>query len=501
MRPPAMNQTAGARRCYWKKCILTASMERPQDLLIAHEARSLERSILARIAVLSLMGAFSVLHLLRVLDTGVVAETDAEATTTTVVAIVSLAAALRGLALARRRRELPLVGTGVVLLDILVLSALPVLWLATGTDRDVVPAFLLKNELFAIAVVLVVINALSLQPRYPAFMAAGAVVLHLTLLIYVLRDPRVVTTDSFHAHFTTGAVNLGLVTVRICALVLIGVVLSLVTRNARRLVHDAVGLQAANAQMRERQAQLVMEGRMNAMASLVAGVAHELNSPLGAVSSSLQTAERAAEKLGSDDGDARRDRVLAALSDSTSAGRAAVERLSGLVDSLKGFASLDRADVQRANLDDALDATLAVIDEGLKGGVAIEVEHGGLPELVCRPRELNQVFRTLIVNALEALAGEGTLRIATSATEHDVCIEIADDGPGMSSAQLATLFELSIGDKRERMGMGLGLLTGKRIVERHGGTLHIESRPGHGTAFTITLPRQTALEPDSAVSA
>lgn len=123
-------------------------------------------------------------------------------------------------------------------------------------------------------------------------------------------------------------------------------------------------------------------------------------------------------------------------------------------------------------------------------------ELSDLPPLLCRPKELNQVFMTIVVNALDALKGEGELRISTAHEEGRLTIEIADAGPGIAAAELETLFELRFSAKGRRMAMGLGLPAARRIVERHGGTLTVRSTVGKGTLFTIAVPVETRAAED-----
>ena len=131
------------------------------------------------------------------------------------------------------------------------------------------------------------------------------------------------------------------------------------------------------------------------------------------------------------------------------------------------------------------------------GAVKLVKELSDLPPLLCRPKELNQVFMTIVVNALEALKGEGELRISAAHEDGRLTIEIAEAGPGIAAAELETLFELRFSAKGRRMAMGLGLPTAPRIVERHGGTLTVESTVGKGTVFTIALPVETRAAEDT----
>ncbi len=118
-----------------------------------------------------------------------------------------------------------------------------------------------------------------------------------------------------------------------------------------------------------------------------------------------------------------------------------------------------------------------------------------IPPVYCRPQQINQVFMTLLVNAFEAMDGGGTLHIHTAATGDHVTVEIADTGRGIPREQMGKLFEIGFTAKSTRMSMGLGLPTGRNIIDRHGGSLSVESEVGRGTTFRISLPvHSTAAE-------
>ncbi len=113
---------------------------------------------------------------------------------------------------------------------------------------------------------------------------------------------------------------------------------------------------------------------------------------------------------------------------------------------------------------------------------------------MCRPQELNQVFYTLLKNAFEAMAGQGTLRLRTETERPNVRVQVTDSGPGIHSEKLATLFDLGFSSEKGRVAMGMGLPVAQQIVDRHGGSLTASSRLGEGATLTISLPVGT-LEP------
>ncbi len=254
-----------------------------------------------------------------------------------------------------------------------------------------------------------------------------------------------------------------------------------ITLEAQRLV----ALEVANAELRERQAEMLFEGKMAALSGLVAGVAHELNTPLGVIRSALDNSEKAAAKAAEK---GYTETLSSITRESAQTARIALARIATVVEALRDFARLDEAEEKYADMRDGLESTLALIDPKKLGGTQIVKDLSEIPKVRCRPKELNQVFMTLIVNALEAMKGSGELRIATRAGEGTLSVTVADTGPGISEDVLSSLFELKFRPGRGRMTMGLGLPTARRIVERHGGVLSVQSAVGVGTSFTLTLP-------------
>ncbi len=471
------------------------NLSRSDQLLIAREARVLAWSFAARLLFLAIFALLIALHLIGVIKPGMVAQTYTDA-----VGALGLIAATGivmyyGLRQARRQQHLRRIGYSAVILDLLFLSMLPLLWYVTLETVDGSSAFLMKEEL-TVAMVMIVINSLTLRPAYPAIMAGGTIVLHAVLAAIVLSDPLVVITEGYAEHFATPAVNPGVFGVRIFVLVLVGGFLSWLAYAARRTIHDAVELEVTNLEIKERQAELIMDGKMAAMSALVAGVAHEANTPLGVLESSLDTSERCARKLADAASvggalESSTKRLFDTLSNSGRSAHTAVVRLSKLVSSLKDFVHVDEAELQSADVRSGLDTVLSLVEPEVKGEVEVIKTYGNVPEIVCTPKELNQVFMTILVNAFEAMDGRGTLHLKTSTVDGNVTVDVTDTGPGIPEARLKGLFEIGFGEKKGRMSMSLGLPMGRRIVELHGGTLQVQSRQGEGTTFKISLPIDT----------
>ena len=164
-------------------------------------------------------------------------------------------------------------------------------------------------------------------------------------------------------------------------------------------------------------------------------------------------------------------------------------RVSELVAAVKSYSQMDRASVQRTNVTDGLESTLVMLGHKLRGDVTVVRDYGtDVPEIEAYAGELNQVWTNLIDNAIDAMDGAGTLRVATRADGNEVVVEIGDTGPGMSPQVAARAFDAFYTTKDVGKGTGLGLDIAQRIVvERHGGTISIDSRPGE-TVLRVRLP-------------
>lgn len=164
-------------------------------------------------------------------------------------------------------------------------------------------------------------------------------------------------------------------------------------------------------------------------------------------------------------------------------------RISGLVAAVRSYSQMDRASMQRIAVTDGLESTLVMLGHKLRGGITVVRDYDpGVPEIEAYAGELNQVWTNLIDNAIDAMDGAGTLRLVTRAERDDVVIEVCDTGPGMPPEVAARAFETFYTTKEAGRGTGLGLDIAQRIiVERHGGTITIDSQPGD-TVLRVRIP-------------
>jgi signal transduction histidine kinase len=258
-------------------------------------------------------------------------------------------------------------------------------------------------------------------------------------------------------------------------------------------------LEDALEQLREAQQQLVMREKMASLGNLVAGVAHEINNPVGAVKSAADTTARSIDLVcrsleeSAGPGELKNNKrfltALGILRDNNEITVTASERIADIVRSLKNFARLDEADFQEADIHEGLDSTLTLLHHQLKNRITVDKHYGDLPCILCYPNQLNQVFMNILSNAEQAIDGEGVIRITTERRGDDyVAIRIGDSGKGIAQSELKRVFDPGFTTKGVGVGTGLGLSISYNIVQKHRGKIEAKSEPGTGTEITITLP-------------
>jgi two-component system NtrC family sensor kinase len=237
-------------------------------------------------------------------------------------------------------------------------------------------------------------------------------------------------------------------------------------------------------------AQLIQAEKMAALGLLVAGVAHEINTPMGAIHSNNDIMQRAVAKIRKSlepntNGEAMR--LLGILEEVCRNNETATERIMHIVRSLKNFARLDEAERKRVNLHEGIESTLTLLQHQLKSRIRLEKQFGEVPEVVCHPNQLNQVFMNMLSNAAQAIRGSGVIGIRTWRDGDLVKISISDSGVGIPREHLSKIFDPGFTTKGVGLGTGLGLSICYKIIEDHGGRIEVESSES-GTTFTITLP-------------
>ena len=288
----------------------------------------------------------------------------------------------------------------------------------------------------------------------------------------------------------------------------------------RRVVARTRELSEALRQLKESEAQLIQNEKMASLGQMVAGVVHEINTPLAYVKNSLGSVtgklpeltrliaetEKLLELLRSGaarpedlaDQFALTDRLVAQLqahhvTDELQAlvkdGLYGVTQMSEIVTSLKNFSRLDRSKVGSFNLNEGLDSALMLAKHELKRHT-VKKNFGDIPPLTCSPSQINQVFLNLINNAAQSIdPGPGLITITTRREgDRHLAVEVADNGNGIPPEILPKIFDPFFTTKDVGKGTGLGLSIVYKIVEQHGGRISVASNPGVGTRFTVVLP-------------
>jgi len=259
------------------------------------------------------------------------------------------------------------------------------------------------------------------------------------------------------------------------------------------------------AQLREKlrqqeEAERIQEAKMESLRQLVAGVAHEMNNPIGVILGNNDVSSRAIDKIkeiltGEYPQEISENkqliRTLTVLDNTTKTSKTASERIAKIVATLRRFVRLDEAEWQIADIHEGIDNAIALMEmEPEFKNIKVTKDYGDIPKIYCSPSNLNQVFRSMLRNASEAIEEEGAIQIKTFAQQEHVKIEISDTGRGIPAEYIPRIFDPGFTTKGVRVGVGLGLsICYQIVVDEHKGRADVSSELGKGTTFTITLPQ------------
>lgn len=274
-------------------------------------------------------------------------------------------------------------------------------------------------------------------------------------------------------------------------------------------------LKEVNSKLSDAQSKLIQSEKLASIGQLAAGVAHEINNPIGFIFSNFGTLEQYLEDLFqmldayeqaeasvSDGAALARIRSLKAdldidylkedIPNLMSESRDGIQRVRKIVQDLKDFSRVDaRQEWESVDLHAGIDSTLNIVNNEIKYKADVVKHYGALPEVQCLPSELNQVFMNLLVNAAHAITAErGTITISTGVEGPNVWVEVADTGAGIAQENLQRIFDPFFTTKPVGKGTGLGLSLSYGIVQKHTGRMEVHSELGVGTRFRVTLPIQ-----------
>jgi len=273
-----------------------------------------------------------------------------------------------------------------------------------------------------------------------------------------------------------------------------------------RAAHEE--LQAAYRHLQHTQMQLIQREKMASVGQLVAGVAHELNNPIGFVYSNVSTLEDFVRRLramldtyralplpeserarAADQWNALKvDYALRYLDSMTQGIREGAERARKIVRDLRVFARSDDDAWQPIDLHEELESSLTLLNHLLKDRVTVHRKFGDLPSVECIRSQIDQVFLNLLANAAQAIPGPGELIIETRREDGFAVVSVSDTGPGIPPEVLGRIFDPFFTTKPVGEGTGLGLSISYEIVKKHHGEIRAESQPGQGATFTVRIP-------------
>lgn len=305
----------------------------------------------------------------------------------------------------------------------------------------------------------------------------------------------------------------------------VGFVMDLLKAMELQMRANTNELEQAYSQLKSSQLALVQSEKMASLGQMVAGVAHEINTPLGYVQNNVAIGQELFSQIQamiaeyealvdnllndqtSDEAISVQIREIVALRADVNAQEMLGEmqglmgdslygigQISELVLNLKNFSRMDAAATDAVSLNDCIESALNIGRNVLKNKVEVIKELGALPKITCAPSQLNQVFLNLFTNAAQAMEEQGQLRIRTWSDDDAVHVSVADNGKGIPEENLTRIFDPFFTTKPVGEGTGLGLAITHQIIQQHNGEIRVESRVGEGTRFHIKLPITSTMK-------
>ncbi|MBI5023580.1 MAG: nitrate- and nitrite sensing domain-containing protein [Candidatus Omnitrophica bacterium] len=271
--------------------------------------------------------------------------------------------------------------------------------------------------------------------------------------------------------------------------------------------------------LKETQNQLVQSEKLASIGHLAAGVAHEINNPVGFINNNMEILEQyiadyakilkmtdhlkesviqgdlaeaktVAEEITKTKKEINLDYIISDTPKLLEHNRKGIGRIQKIVMDLRTFAREDKNEMEHVKIEDVIEGILAIVHSEIKYKAELEKDYGDTPLIECSPRRLGQVFINLIVNALHAIEGTGTIAIKTYTQDGFVCVDVRDTGKGIPPEILNKIFDPFFTTKPVGQGTGLGLSVSYEIVKKHGGDITVRSKAGEGATFTVMLPIQ-----------
>ena len=266
-------------------------------------------------------------------------------------------------------------------------------------------------------------------------------------------------------------------------------------------------LKALLDELHTAQAQLIQSEKMAVLGSLVAGLLHEFNTPLGTISGSNDVSSRCLKRIHEVAADGHPEilsnkqfaKALKILERNHDVMEVATDRIGQITQSLKGFTKLDGSAVDYMDMNQSLTHTLTLLEYEFRNRVEVTCEFGEIPTLFTDPKAVSQVLMTLLKNAGEAISGTGIITVSTRIENQRIFVEIRDTGAGMAPETVKCLFEPSFSGQGERIKSGFGMMAAYNVLQNNGGGIEVESELGIGTCVRIWLPMREAWSQNDGV--
>ncbi|MFH1797767.1 MAG: ATP-binding protein [Candidatus Omnitrophota bacterium] len=247
-------------------------------------------------------------------------------------------------------------------------------------------------------------------------------------------------------------------------------------------------LKKSHESLKDAQSQLVQSEKLASIGQLAAGIAHEINNPIGFIKSNLNTFEEYKNKLFEIAGKTESDFMVKDINNLIGETKDGVDRISKIVKDLKSFSRRDEGVMTPSDLNEIVEGILGVVWNEIKYKAELKKDYGKIPLVNCSAQQMGQVFVNLILNAAQAIEEKGTITLRTCLREKQVCVEISDTGGGIRQEYLTKIFDPFFTTKEKDKGTGLGLSISYDIVRKHNGKIDVESEIGKGAKFTVCLP-------------
>ena len=280
---------------------------------------------------------------------------------------------------------------------------------------------------------------------------------------------------------------------------------------AEEMARKNLRLNEALAALKRSQAKVLHQEKMASIGQLAAGVAHEINNPIGFINSNLSTLGKYLSRLSGflavqteciaagappervesvrqQQASLKIDYIVKDLEDLVRESLEGAERVRSIVADLKSFSRVDESEYKQADLNECLRSTINIVWNEIKYKATLKKDLGEIPRTRCYPQQMNQVFMNLLVNAAHAIEQQGFITVRSWEQDGYICVTVEDTGQGIPEANLNRIFEPFFTTKEVGKGTGLGLSITYDIVKKHNGEITVRSEPGKGTVFTVRIP-------------